>query len=111
MKIAYACIIALCTTACSADQSHVTTAYQLYKTCIDGNLQVAGAFPTTQEELPQYITELDKTCIVWTSAWLPVAIPIEEFNEEKASRFNILRRSMLNDLYAAFLDHLNKKKE
>ena len=70
MKLLAAAILVLCTTGCTAQQSPVVIATDIYVSCVTGYTQAYG-IPRTKAGVEQHVAALDKACMEWTYAWLP----------------------------------------
>lgn len=70
MKLLAVAILALATTACTAQQAPPVIAIDLYTSCLVGSTQAYG-WPDTKKGIARQTAELDKICTDWTYAWIP----------------------------------------
>lgn len=110
-KLASVLILALATTACTAKEPHVTTAFMLYRSCVQGTLQ-ATQLPATRQGIQETLTGIDSMCLEWSLIWYPAFIDPKEESPEltqaEADRFNALRMTTRQELFDYMFSYLPK---
>ena len=97
MKLLAVAVLALATTACTAQQAPVNIAVELYKGCLIGFTQAYG-FPQSKQAIIDQASQLDDTCAAWTYAWLPPFLHKDKgsLNFAETLRFNQHRKELLD---------------
>lgn len=114
MKILAPLLLCLAATACDAqNKAPVNVAFELYRGCIRGTLDV-GHYPETVEEVPGYVDSLDKLCMDWTVAWYPAMATNRDarrpLTDDELHRLDARRENMLADITKDLLIEVWTKK-
>lgn len=111
-KIAAVCILALASTACTAKEPHVTTAFLLYKSCVQGTLQSMSSLPATRAGIQEALNGIDSMCLDWALIWYPAFIDPKDdspdLTQAEADRFNALRMNTRQQLFDYMFEYLPK---
>ena len=97
VKLLAVAVLVLATTACTAQQSPVGIAVELYKGCMVGFSQAMHEFPSKPAEIETLAYSMDKECTSWTYIWLPTMLHKDrpELRPEELIRFEQHKRSLL----------------
>ncbi len=97
MKLLAVAALVLATTGCTAQQSPVGIAVELYKGCMIGFTQAEVQLPTTAREIDSLANALDEKCTSWTHIWLPAMLHKDrpELRFDELLRFNEHKKNLL----------------
>jgi len=97
VKLLAVAVLVLATTACTAQQSPVGIAVELYKGCMVGLTTSRYPLPTKPKEIELLATELDEFCTSWTYIWTPAMLHKDrgDLRPDELIRFDQYRRGLL----------------
>jgi len=90
-------LLGVLSASCTAQQSPVATAVELYKGCMVGFTQALYELPRKPKEIETLAYELDTQCTSWTYIWLPSMLHKDrpELRADELARFEQYKRGLL----------------